>query len=71
MSIHKSYMPIVFNTVISFTVGEVFNFGSLSYSVDQNGALHCVADVGTKDQRSPATTLTKKNPSPRPRATPA
>jgi hypothetical protein len=38
--------------------------------MDQNGTLHRVADAGKEAQRSRATTLTKKEPSPRPRVTP-
>jgi hypothetical protein len=38
--IHDVSMAIIFNTPITFNVGEVFRFGSLSCIVDQEGVLH-------------------------------
>jgi hypothetical protein len=37
-------MAIIFNTPITFNVGEVFRFGSLSYIAGQEGVLHRITD---------------------------
>jgi hypothetical protein len=44
--INDSSISVVFNTVFNFTTVEVLHFGSLSYFVDQKGALHRIANVG-------------------------
>jgi hypothetical protein len=46
--INDDSMAIIFNTPITFNVGEVFRFGSVSYIADQEGVLHRIADPSEK-----------------------
>jgi hypothetical protein len=45
---HDDSMAIIFNTMITFNAGEIFYFGSISYIVDQEDILHCIADPSGK-----------------------
>jgi hypothetical protein len=59
--IHNDFMAIIFNTTITFNIGEVFHFGSLPYNAEQNGALHRIADP---DEESPLMALIMDTGSP-------
>lgn len=61
-------MAIVFNTVFSFIIGDVFHFGCLSRIMDQRGALHHVASVGKEAPLSHTIAPIEKKPLLRSRA---
>lgn len=46
--INDDSMAINFKTMITFNPGEVFHFKSISGIVDQEGALHRIADPSRK-----------------------